>query len=76
MPLTIPEPNVAFAPLFHDEHPDRMLLLKFVTWPDNDDEVFAYRMNHLGQWIEFDVNVDNEFSPEELPLIVEVEEDE
>lgn len=74
MPLDAPVPNVAFVPLFHEEHEDRMLLLKFLTWPDDEDTIFAFRMNALGQWVEFDTAVDNVFEPEDLPLIVEAED--
>lgn len=69
---TTPKPEVTFCPMFSEEDPDRLLLLKFVTWPD-DELVYCYRLNWLGTWIEFDPEDPNDFDVRDLPQLVEVD---
>jgi len=65
------EPEITFAPLFSEEHEDRLLLLKFVVWPD-DDLCYCYRLNRLGVWVEFDPDEPTEFPPEDMPKLVDM----
>lgn len=72
-----PDPEVTFCPLFSEEFTDRMLLLKFVEWPDTD-ELYCYRLNAIGAWIEFDPEEGADIPPDDMPLLadVDLEEDE
>lgn len=66
------KPEITFCPMYSEEFPDRLLLLKFVVWPD-DETVYCYRLNAAGAWIEFDPGEEIDLEPDDMPALVDVE---
>lgn len=67
-------PTVSFCPMFSEEFPERMLLLKFVEWPDGT--MASHRLNHMGMWIEIDLKDPTQIPEEEMALLVDIEVEE